>query len=76
MSQRRSSEHIKAQRRGKDLDAQMCMLCTKSQKGNHGHHVIYHSEAGAASVANIITLYPDCHRDYHSGKIKIDIGRF
>ncbi|WP_209991165.1 HNH endonuclease [Azospirillum picis] len=76
MSQKRSGEHINAQKKGKELDASMCLLCQKVDKSNHGHHLIYHSEGGSASTNNIVTLCPECHRDYHAGRINVDLGRF
>ncbi|MFC5309484.1 HNH endonuclease [Azospirillum picis] len=54
----------------------MCLLCQKVDKSNHGHHLIYHSEGGSASTNNIVTLCPECHRDYHAGRINVDLGRF
>lgn len=76
MSQKRSKEHIRAQKEGKILDEYVCFFCLKQFNGNHGHHIILYSEGGQASVQNIITLCPECHRGYHSGKIKVDITRF
>ncbi|MFC4488479.1 HNH endonuclease [Chromobacterium aquaticum] len=76
MSQRRSNKHISAQKTGKELDAYICFFCNKVDRGNHGHHIILFSENGSASIDNIITLCPECHREYHAGRIKIDIGRF
>ncbi|WP_413817136.1 HNH endonuclease [Pseudomonas viridiflava] len=76
MGQKRSNEHRKAQREGKELDAYMCFFCNKVDLKNHGHHIILFSEDGNGSTDNIITLCPNCHRDYHAGRIKIDIGRF
>lgn len=73
---KRSYQHVKAQRKGKEADAYMCFFCNSVAKGNHGHHIVLYSEDGDASVGNMITLCPKCHRDYHSGKLKIDIGRF
>jgi len=72
----RSSEHIKAQKDGKQIDAYMCNFCLNQFKGNHGHHIILYSEGGRASIENIITLCPKCHREYHSGKLQLDIVRF
>ena len=33
-------------------------------------------EYGPASTRNMVTLCDECHRDYHSGKLKIYIGTF
>lgn len=73
---KRPHQHIKSQHAAKVLDAYACFFCNKVELANHGHHIILFSEAGAASVDNMITLCAECHRAYHSGKLKIDIGRF
>ncbi len=72
----RDKEHLRAQKEGKERDGYMCFVCGKQCKGVHGHHVIEVSEGGPASSRNIITLCPECHRDYHRGKLKIDFGTF
>ncbi|MCB5315609.1 HNH endonuclease [Yersinia intermedia] len=76
MNQKRSSNHLKVQKEGKELDAYLCFFCNKVDTKNHGHHIILFSENGNTSTDNIITLCPDCHREYHAVRIKIDIGRF
>ncbi len=73
---KRSSQHISSQKKGKKLDEYMCFFCLEVFKGNHGHHIIFYSEDGIASVNNMITLCPKCHRLYHSNKLSIEIGRF
>ncbi len=73
---KRSSQHVKAQNEAKEVDDYVCFFCNKRNKSNHGHHIVLYSENGEASVENMITLCPKCHRGYHSGKIKLDIGRF
>lgn len=74
--QKRPTDHIKAQKEGKEQESYMCMLCLKQYKGNHGHHLIHYSENGPAISENIVTLCPDCHKKYHAGEIPIDIGRY
>ncbi|PTY41209.1 HNH endonuclease [Brachyspira hampsonii] len=76
MAKKRSNEHIKAQKEGKEIEGYVCAVCGKVDKKNHGHHIIYYSEDGAGVHENIITLCPECHRLYHSGKLNIDILRF
>lgn len=76
MSKKRNSNHLNAQKQGKQLDEYMCFFCLSVCKGNHGHHIILYSENGDGSINNIITLCPNCHRKYHSGRLKIEIGRF
>jgi len=76
MLQKRSSKHIKAQRQGKEEAGYICLLCSKQEKNNHGHHIIKYSEGGPASTNNIVTMCPECHTKYHSGEINVDIGKF
>ena len=76
MAQKRSSAHIKAQKEGKEIDEYMCFFCCRQFKGNHGQHIILYSEGGIASSDNMVTLCPECHREYHNGKIKLDLVRF
>lgn len=76
MTEKRGSEHIYAQKAGKEYDVNTCFFCNRQFEGNHGHHIALYSEGGEASVQNMITLCPECHRDYHRGKIKIDLSRF
>lgn len=72
----RDKDHLKAQKEAKERDGHICMICGKYDPKCHGHHVIMVSEGGPATKRNVITLCPQCHRDYHSGKLKIDIGMF
>lgn len=52
------------------------MICGKYCENAQGHHVIYVSEGDPGITKNIVTLCDQCHRDYHSGKLKLDIGTF
>ena len=52
------------------------MICGKYCENAQGLHVIYVSEGGPGITKNIVTLCDQCHRDYHSGKLKLDIGTF
>ena len=76
MAQKRNSKHIRAQKDGKKLDQYVCFFCLKQCQDNHGHHIMLYSEGGQASVQNMITLCPECHREYHKGKLNLDIIRF
>lgn len=76
MGQKRSSEHLRAQREGKEWDQYVCFFCLRQFHVNHGHHIMLYSEGGEPSVRNMVTLWPECHRDYHRGKIKLDLHRF
>ncbi len=73
---KRDFKHINAQKEAKERDGYVCMICGKYSEKAQGHHVIYVSEGGPASTKNMITLCDECHRDYHRGKLKIDIGTF
>ncbi len=76
MGKQRPSDHSKAQKEIKQLEAHQCLVCGVVEKPAHGHHLIYYSEGGAANTQNMVTLCPKCHIDYHNGKLKIDIYRF
>lgn len=76
MSQKRNKHHIRAQKEAKIIDNYTCLICGRKFPNSHGHHLIYYSEGGSASVQNMTTLCPDCHRDYHNGKININIYRY
>lgn len=73
MSKKRSSDHIRAQREGRERDMYVCQICGSS---NHteGHHMIDYQYGGAADSDNIITLCHKHHRDVHNGII--DLFRF
>ena len=73
---KRDSKHISVQKQGKERDGYVCMICGVYCDKAQGHHILYVSEGGPASKKNIVTLCDNCHRDYHSGKLKIDIGSF
>lgn len=76
MGKHRPSEHSKAQKEVKAIEANQCLVCGKVAQPAHGHHLIPYSEGGAANLQNMQTLCPQCHTDYHSGKLNIDIYRF
>lgn len=73
---KRDSSHIKSQKEAKERDAYVCMICGEYCEKAQGHHVIFVSEGGPSSTKNIVTLCDKCHQDYHSGKLKLDIGTF
>lgn len=75
MSQKRDKHHIRAQKETKIIDDYTCIVCGRQFKNSHGHHLIYYSEGGGATVQNMTTLCPECHRAYHQGKLKVDIIR-
>ncbi|HAT13675.1 MAG TPA: HNH endonuclease [Microcoleaceae bacterium UBA11344] len=75
-SQRRPREHLNAQKEVKHRDGNECEICGKVSDIANGHHVIAYSDGGPAHLKNMMTLCPECHKAYHSGKIQVDIWRF
>jgi 5-methylcytosine-specific restriction endonuclease McrA len=72
----RPTSHQRIQNISKKLDKGKCMLCGQKTKAPESHHLIPFSEKGCPSDRNMMTLCRKCHKDYHTGKIKIDIERF
>ena len=70
MGNKRSSEHLKAQKDGRIRDGNICQICG-SKDHVEGHHIIDHQFSGSASVDNIIALCHKHHKDVHNGKIDI-----
>lgn len=68
---KRSYEHTKVQRQGKERDQYMCFICGIIGNTAEGHHMLLHSEDGPAMIENIITLCKPCHIDYHAGRLPI-----
>ena len=50
MPGKRSGEHLRAQREGKELDQYVCFFCLKKFQGNHGHHIMLYSEGGVPVI--------------------------
>jgi 5-methylcytosine-specific restriction endonuclease McrA len=73
--QNRPKDHRQAQKQVKELEGYECMVCGQVIKSAHGHHLIPYSEGGAANLQNMTTFCPECHRQYHSGQLNIDIYR-
>ena len=44
-------------------------LDTHNQNALHPHHIIYQSEGGDDTIANLITLCPLCHQKAHNGTV-------
>jgi 5-methylcytosine-specific restriction endonuclease McrA len=68
---RRSYEHTKVQRQGKERDQYMCFICGIVENTAEGHHMLLHSEDGPAMIENIVTLCKPCHVDYHAGRLPV-----
>jgi 5-methylcytosine-specific restriction endonuclease McrA len=69
---KRGSNHIKAQKEGKERDQNVCQLCGAKEK-IEGHHIINFAYGGAATADNIISLCKRCHQAVHKGKVDITI---
>lgn len=72
----RNKAHKKIQREGPKRDGYICMICGQYNEKGQGHHVIPLFVGGPSFKFNIITMCPECHKDYHRGKLKIDLGSF
>ncbi|MES1120717.1 HNH endonuclease [Enterobacter hormaechei] len=74
---RRPYSHSRQQKRIKELQANLCIVCwTDDKKQARGHHLIPFSEDGGDNIINFVTLCDECHKKYHAGKLNIDIYRF
>ena len=69
----RSSEHLKAQKSGRERDGGVCQICGRIHNPE-GHHVIDYQYGGGAVNDNIVTLCRDCHKEVHRGTM--DLVRF
>lgn len=67
---KRSTEHRKAQKAGKERDNYTCQACG-TKKDIEGHHIIDHQFYGNATVDNIVSLCHDCHKEVHRGNLNI-----
>jgi hypothetical protein len=76
MSRKRDASHIRAQRQIVAEQKGVCTICRKSSTKPQGHHLIFHANGGPATTQNMGTLCTKHHRDYHAGKLKVDIIRF
>ncbi|MHB8065250.1 MAG: HNH endonuclease [Ruminiclostridium sp.] len=70
MPRKRSAEHIKSQKQGKERDLYTCQVCGSKDKVQ-GHHIVDVQFSGAANDENIITLCNQHHKKVHAGKIDI-----
>lgn len=73
---KRPNEHIKAQKKVKDIEGYKCAICRRVTNNSQGHHLIPYSRGGSSDQQNMITMCTSCHRDYHNGKLNVDIYRF
>lgn len=67
---KRSSEHTRIQRQGKERDKYTCQICGSKDR-SEGHHIFDYAYVGAADRENIVTLCHDCHNKVHKGLINL-----
>lgn len=67
---KRSYEHTKIQRQGKERDQYTCQICGSNER-SEGHHIFDYFYGGAADKENIVTLCHDCHNKVHKGLIDL-----
>lgn len=67
---KRSNDHLKAQKDGKERDMNTCQICG-STKHARGHHIIDVQYGGSSDKDNIVTLCDDHHKKVHAKKINI-----
>ena len=70
MKKVRSSDHIKAQKDGKERDLKTCQICGSTERVE-GHHIYDVKSGGSPHIDNIITLCYKHHKDVHRGEIDI-----
>ena len=63
---KRSSEHTRIQRQGKERDKYTCQICGSKDR-SEGHRIFDYAYGGAADRENIVTLCHDCHNKVHKG---------
>jgi hypothetical protein len=76
MSRPRPYSHQKAQRDAKAVEGNECFHCDAVVENAAAHHLDYFCEGGPSDLCNFVTFCIPCHRDYHAGKLKLDIWRF
>ncbi|GHV10554.1 hypothetical protein FACS1894219_00200 [Clostridia bacterium] len=67
---KRSSEHLTAQKTGKERDLHTCQICGSTEKVE-GHHIVDFQYGGVPDKDNILTLCDEHHKKVHAGKITI-----
>ena len=67
---KRSTNHLRAQQKGKVRDHYTCQICGSTEKPE-GHHIFDFSFGGAPDSDNIITLCNECHKKVHKGAIDL-----
>jgi 5-methylcytosine-specific restriction endonuclease McrA len=67
---KRSNDHLRAQKEGKERDGNTCQICGGSHNAR-GHHIIDVQFGGSSDKDNIVTLCDDHHKNVHAKKISI-----
>jgi len=76
MSKKRPYSHNKEQKKVKEREGYLCLLCGGVHSDAHGHHLLYYSEGGGANYHTMTTMCKKCHVKYHNKKSNVDIIRF
>lgn len=75
---RKTTESLKGRRRIFKLWQQQNGLCPTCQQNItdetqwHKHHIIWRTHGGSDANDNLVLLHPNCHRQVHSRKWKVD----
>ena len=70
-------EWLNLQRQVFERDNFKCRHCKGKLKSYelHGHHLIHREYGGEDTLENVVTLCQICHKDYHKGKITLNVGK-
>jgi 5-methylcytosine-specific restriction endonuclease McrA len=53
-------------------DGDRCRVCLRFVlSGRHHHHLVFRSQGGADTTANLITVCAGCHADIHERRIAV-----
>ena len=75
---RKTTESLKGRRRIFKLWQQqngLCPICQQNITDEtqwHKHHIIWRTHGGSDANDNLVLLHPNCHRQVHSRKLKVD----
>lgn len=67
---KRGTEHVKAQKEGRERDYGACQVCG-SRRHPEGHHAVDYQYGGRADADNIVTLCRKCHDKVHRGDMDV-----
>jgi 5-methylcytosine-specific restriction endonuclease McrA len=52
-------------------DGGFCRVCRRFCQATAHHHIVFRSQGGKDTTANLITVCVDCHADIHSRKVRV-----